>query len=172
MKELNIVFTLVSVFGAGSMIYLYSSREIFMRCLGLLLIYLSTLSSFVLSNSSNYTLIIASTVLLILGFLSDYYLPTLRYWYNMIPYSNLKPIFYTSLITLVIIPITLNISASHSLLIGSFLGSIIADLMNPRVKKEFKSMIKVALGCIGGFYGMATKYIIALQMIDIILYLT
>ncbi len=171
MPEIYALFNTTAVAGAVSMIFLQSSREIFMRCLGLFVIFLSTLSNFVLSGQSNYIYLLVSFILLILGVLSDYYSPVIRNWYLFVPYSNFKPTIYCIFIALITFPIALGLDASHSLIIGTFLGSIIADLINPRVRKNPKEMVKAAVGSIGGFYGMATKFIIALQMVDIFLWM-
>lgn len=149
------------------MVFLQKSREIFMRCLGVFVVFLAILSYYILINKFDYVVLSITGILSVLAFLSDKYLPTLRSWYLYVPNSNLKTIMYTLFFSSLFFPLALQVNIAHALVFGALLGSIIASILNRNTSKDPVFIIKSALGTIGGLYGISLKLIISIQIMDI-----
>lgn len=161
------LFTSTAVAGIISTVFLQKSREIFMRCLGVFMVFLSVISYYILINSFDYIVLTLTAILTVLAFLSDKYLVTLRSWYLYVPHSNIRTIMYTLFFTVLFLPIGFGVNIAHALVLGAFLGSIIASMLNTKTSKAPAFIIKSALGTVGGLYGVSLKLIIAIQIMDI-----
>lgn len=149
------------------MIFLQKSREIFLRCLGVFVVFLSLLSYYILINKFDYVVLSVTGILSILAFLSDKYLTTLRSWYLYVPHSNIKTIMYTLFFSALFFPLALQVNIAHALVFGAFLGSVIASILNKKTSKDPLFIIKSAFGTVGGLYGISLKLIISIQIMDI-----
>jgi hypothetical protein len=167
MNTALVLFTSTGVAGIVSIIFLQKSREIFLRCLGVFVVFLSILSYYILIDKFDYIVLSLTGLLSILAFLSDKYLPTLRSWFLYVPQSNMRTIVYTLFFSSLFFPIALEINIAHALILGAFLGSVIASIVNNKTSKNLVFIIKSALGTLGGFYGISLKLIISIQIMDI-----
>jgi len=117
-------------------------------------------------KGSDFFVLFIVLILGVSGILSDVYSATLRTWFFSVSSASLKATLYGIFFGVLIIPLVLNLNLVHGLLIGTISGVLIGELRSP-AKKSFSKLLKSSLGTTIGLFGMATKTIVGIQMIDI-----
>lgn len=160
------ILMLISIF---MLIFLQTSRSIYFRTMGLFIILVTIVIFYAGLHFPvrSFYVIGISLVLSVLGFLSDFYSATLRTWFFRVSSSASKGATYGTLIGIMFIPIAFGLNVAHGLLIGTLIGSFIGEMRVYGNEKSLKRMSKSTLGTVTGFYGMATKIIFGVQMVDI-----
>lgn len=138
-----------------------TNRSIYIRSLGLFLIFAASLVfQFQLSKALNLNLMIALSVLLVLGFASDYYSASLRTWFFRVSTKAVWGFVIGGFIGLLL--------ASAGTLIPfilfSLLGALIGEI-RARGMPSFQHAIKVMLGSFAGVFGMSAKLLIGMEMV-------
>jgi len=152
-------------------VFLQTSRSLLLRSLGLFTIAAATTCYYSLTGfTPNSPYIIAMTIVLgILGFLSDFYSATLRTWFFGVSSSSMMHALYGVMIAIFFIPFLFGLNLAHAILIGTLLGSLVGEIRTRTQGKSPSRMMKSMLGTVIGLYGMATKILVGIQMIDIVL---
>ncbi|GIW21580.1 MAG: hypothetical protein KatS3mg068_0587 [Candidatus Sericytochromatia bacterium] len=148
-------------------VFLQTSRNIFLRNLGLILSSLVVFINYSNNLQEKMFVILFSVTLTILGFLSDYYSATLRTWFFLV--SN-KTIIYTSYITFIatfLISYIFNPGIANSIMIGSLLGAILGEFISQGSNKSLKKLLKYSLGTLVGLYGLGIKVLFSIQIAEI-----
>ena len=160
----NFLFV-VSILG---LIFLQTSRSILIRTGGLFLIEGSIIlsSTFNQSKEELIFIVIVTSLLGFLGFLSDYYSASLRTWFFYVSRQSIKTTFFGIIFCLILFSFFISGGIALSLLVGTLFGSIIGELREIQ-GKDFNRIIKSVLGTVIGLYGMATKILIGLVMVEI-----
>jgi len=153
------------------LVFLQTSRSLFLRSLGLFTIVVGIVGYYIIKGFSiNSPYIIGFTLLLgILGFLSDLYSATLRTWFFGVSSGSLMYSLYGTMIAIFFIPLIFGLNLAHAILIGTLIGSFVGEIRVNNSGKSASRIMKSMLGTVVGLYGMATKVIFGIQMIDIIL---
>ena len=161
---------LLIIIGVFSLIFLQNSRSIYLRVLGLIIIFLTAVLHYVFNGfTSNAPYILTGISLLgLCGILSDIYSATLRTWYFSVANSSMIATTYGIMIAILVLPL-LGINIAHALIIGTLLGSLVGEIKAYGRNKSPVRVMKSVLGTTVGLYGMAIKILIGIEMIDIFL---
>ncbi len=169
---------LVSVF---ALLFLQNSRSIFLRSLGLITIFISILSSYSLTGfAGKAPYVLGITFILgLIGFLSDLYSATLRTWFFRVSNTSMRATSYGIMIGICFIPlafafnpiqgVSIGMNISHGLMIGTVLGALVGEVKAQGRTKAANRVMKSTLGSVVGLYGMGTKILLGIEMIDIFL---
>ncbi|MBC7475859.1 MAG: DUF456 domain-containing protein [Candidatus Sericytochromatia bacterium] len=157
--------------GLFCLIYLQNSRSIYTRLSGLIVIFLTAVAHYIITGFSNPAAPIVLSllsILLVLGFLSDFYSATLRTWFFGVSNESMRTTTYSLFISLFLLPFVISfLSIADLLLFGTVVGALIGEIRYSR-QKSFSKISKSVLGTVVGLYGMATKIIFGIQMINLI----
>lgn len=153
------------------LVFLQTSRSLFLRSLGLFMIMTGITGYYVINGfSARSPYILGFTLLFgVLGFLSDYYSATLRTWFFGVSNTSIMHSLYGTMIAIFFIPLIFNLNLAHAVLIGTLIGSLVGEIRTNSRGKPASRIMKSMLGTVVGLYGMATKILVGIQMIDIIL---
>lgn len=139
-----------------------TNRSIYVRSLGLFLILaVALIYEFQFSTVPKLLLIIAMSVLLVLGFATDYYSASLRTWYFRVSDQSIWGLIIGGFVGLLF-------SSLYPTLLPFLLGSLIGALVGEIRVKGFLSvprLTKVTLGTFAGVFGMSAKLLLGMEMI-------
>lgn len=145
------------------LIFFQTSRSIFVRSAGLFLILAcGFLWEFELKSKPNYFLLILLSILLILGFVSDYYSASLRTWFFRVSEESLWGVVIGSFIGGFILWMFLG--SIGGIMVGSLIGAIVGEI-KARGMISARQVLKSALGACAGTFGMSAKLIFGLEMV-------
>jgi len=154
-----------------ALIFLQNASSLLLRNVWLLTIWAGIFLYYFEKGFTTASIIVFSfsSLLIVLGFLSDYYIATLKSWFFMAR-VNSNTIIYGMMLGILFIPVLTGVNLVHGLILGTFLGSIFADVKNIKIRNQTPSRIlKNALGAICGYFGKGTKVLLVMQVIDIFL---
>jgi len=153
------------------LIFLQNASSLFVRNIWLVTIWLGIFLYYFEKGFTTNSLVVISfsSVFILFGFLSDYYTATLKSWFFMAR-VNERTILYGMFVAILFLPVLIGINIVHGLIIGTFFGSIFADIKSYKIRHQSPDRIlKNALGAICGYFGKATKVLLAMQVMDIFL---
>lgn len=167
----NIVIYLSLLLAMFALIFLQNSRSIYLRVIGLVIIFLAAVADYILKGftSSAPVILTLMSLLAVFGILSDLYSATLRTWFFSVSNRSMIAATYGIMFGILVLPI-IGLDISHSLMIGTIVGSLIGELRAYGSKSPVR-IIKSILGTVVGLFGMATKILIGLEMINIFFYI-
>ncbi len=157
-----LLFHLILLAALACLTVFQTNRSIYIRSLGLFLILASTLAFELQSdNVINLGLIIGMSVLLILGFASDYYAASLRTWYFRVDDQAIWGLIIGGFLGLFF---SSSLSSLLPFIVGSLLGAMIGQI---RAKgfRSFPQIGKATLGTFAGVFGMSVKLLLGIEMV-------
>jgi hypothetical protein len=173
------LITLYSVLFASVflLVFLQTSRSILVRSLGLILIITSITGYYIISGFTNVSLLVLLliTPLGVLGFFSDLYSATLRTWFFKVSSYSMMHAIYGSMLCiffipwLIFLPAIFRFNLASSILVGTIVGSLVGELRSTPRAKSASRVMKSILGTVVGLYGLTTKILFGMIMINIIL---
>lgn len=145
------------------LVFFQTSRSIFIRSAGLFLILAcGMLWEFQLKPEPNYLLLILLSVLLVLGFASDYYSASLRTWFFRVSEESLWGVVIGSFIGGFILWMFLG--SIGGIIAGSLIGALVGEV-KVRGMVSARQALKTALGACAGVFGMSAKLMFGLEMV-------
>ncbi|PIQ25523.1 hypothetical protein COW36_20985 [bacterium (Candidatus Blackallbacteria) CG17_big_fil_post_rev_8_21_14_2_50_48_46] len=160
MKALLLLTLIAALF---CLLLFQTSRSIFVRSAGLFII---LACAFVwelqIRAIPHYGLLVLISILMALGFASDYYSASLRTWYFRVSEAALWGVVIGSFAGGFILWMLLG--SIGGLITGSLLGAVIGEF-KARGVLSFKQGLKTALGACAGVFGMSAKLMFGLEMV-------
>jgi uncharacterized protein YqgC (DUF456 family) len=162
------VVLLVSIF---LLVFLQTSRSIFIRSLGLCTIAAAITAYYLIRGfTPNAPYVLAYTIIFgVLGVLSDLYSATLRTWYFGVSSYCMMHSLYGTMIAIFFLPLIFGFNLAHAILVGTVVGALVGEIRTRTRGKTPARIMKSVLGTVVGLYGMATKILLGMGMIVIIL---
>ena len=174
---INDGISLLLIAGLASLIFLQNSRSLFIRSSGLVLILVAITTSLALSRFPQNSVFILLPCFIIgaLGFFSDYSSPTLRTWFFTVSGRTIYYVMNSIMFGLILLPLLLgaifsvNFNPIFYLLLSTIIGAIIGESFSLSSGKSLNRAGKSVIGTVSGMYGLATKLILGMIMVDIFL---
>lgn len=167
----NLYIYLLLLGGLISIIFLQNSRSIFVRSIGLLVIFLTIAFHKIQLGFNNEDIL--SWILIVLfsvsGFLADFYSATLRTWFYSVSSRTMRITYYGIMLGLLFLPRAFGMGIASSLIVGTMIGALIGELSTQTVHtRSVSRATKSVFGVLIGLYGMGIKVLIGLMLIDLI----
>lgn len=155
------LFYLLMMAAVVCLITFQTNRSIYVRSLGLFLLMALILSADI-QTGLNWLLVIGSAVFLTLGFASDFYSASLRTWFFRVSDQAIWGLIIGGFVCGALINW---IPSLLPFVIGSLLGALVGEIRSKGFR-SFTQIGKAVLGTFGGVFGMSTKLLLGLEMIN------
>jgi uncharacterized protein YqgC (DUF456 family) len=166
----NLAIYLLFLVGLITIVFSQNSRSIFIRLSGLILVFVTAiLGEFTLGiNENNILELILMITFGVSGILSDYYSATLRTWFFSVSARTMMITQYGILLGLLFFPSAFGMGLTSSLLFGTMLGAFIGELSSQTIyNRSISRALKSMLGTVIGLYGMGTKVLLGLMIVNL-----
>jgi len=157
-----ILLNLILISALACLLIFQTNRLIFVRSMGLFLILaVGFVFEAQFSETPNLGLITALSVLLVLGFATDYYAASLRTWYFQVSDQALWGVVIGGFLGLFLLSL---FPSLLPFMLGSLLGALIGEL-RARGFRSVPQLSKAMLGAFAGVFGMSAKLLLGMEMI-------
>lgn len=161
---MNNLLSIILLLSLGLLIFLQTNRSIYMRSMGLLLIFACSCLLYIGATPGRYFLLFYLCCLMVIGFCSDYFSPSLRTWYFRVSYQSQMGVVIGGFVGLLLLFPWLPYGSLLGFFLFSIIGSLIGEI-RANGFRTFKLISKATLGACAGIFGMSLKLLLGIEMI-------
>lgn len=158
---------LLSLIAALACLTLFqTNRSIYVRSLGLFLILAAELvQQFEGKSPPNLLPVVMMSIMVVLGFASDYYAASLRTWYFRVSEQAIWGVLIGGFIGTLMFGLIPNplFQTMFLFLLGSLIGGCVGEI-RARGFRSFPQLGKAVLGSFAGVFGMSVKLLLGIEM--------